>query len=382
VVITATFRTLYVFIVVEIGSRRILHHNATAHPTAEWTVQQLREALPGGHPYRERPPVLVARTQTDDRGVYRFLDLEPGSYLVRTVGKEYDEGSYVPTFARPTMRTNEAYTADVHLDRETDHVDIRPFAGRLFAVAGHAMASPPVTVTLVSDVGVQSVSADGNFEFPAAAPGPCELYATGRGMAGYQAITVERDRTDYRLTLGPLPELQLRLQDQQGQPIDANAVQILIRHVDLASTGAPQTMHASSTMAPGRWQLAVAPTQAYYAVSFSGGGRADGWNEVELAAGATGEFAFVLSPQPAALHGAVQEGDRPAAGVPLYLAADGLEPRMTRTNTAGRYEFYGLAPGHYRLLSRFDGADVAEGRGADVPEGRGQVIDLGLSKAQ
>jgi transposase InsO family protein len=52
VVITATFRTLYVFVVVEIGSRRILHHNVTAHPTAEWTLQQFREALPGHHPYR------------------------------------------------------------------------------------------------------------------------------------------------------------------------------------------------------------------------------------------------------------------------------------------------------------------------------------------
>src|SRR5262252_5333952 len=52
VVITAAFRTLYVFVVMEIGSRQILHHHATAHPTAEWTLQQSREALPGGHPYR------------------------------------------------------------------------------------------------------------------------------------------------------------------------------------------------------------------------------------------------------------------------------------------------------------------------------------------
>src|SRR5215471_17437801 len=52
VVFTATFRTLYVFLAVEIGSRQILHLNATAHPTAEWTLQQFREALPGDHPYR------------------------------------------------------------------------------------------------------------------------------------------------------------------------------------------------------------------------------------------------------------------------------------------------------------------------------------------
>jgi putative transposase len=52
VVVTATFRTLCVFVVRDLGTRRILHYNVTAHPTAEWTAQQFREALPGGHAYR------------------------------------------------------------------------------------------------------------------------------------------------------------------------------------------------------------------------------------------------------------------------------------------------------------------------------------------
>ena len=51
-VVTATFRVLYVFVVMEVGTRRIVHHNVTAHPTADWTLQQFREALPGDHPYR------------------------------------------------------------------------------------------------------------------------------------------------------------------------------------------------------------------------------------------------------------------------------------------------------------------------------------------
>src|SRR5262245_14753023 len=52
VAITATFRILYVFVVIEHASRRLLHVNVTAHPTAEWTLQQLREAVPSDHSYR------------------------------------------------------------------------------------------------------------------------------------------------------------------------------------------------------------------------------------------------------------------------------------------------------------------------------------------
>jgi putative transposase len=50
--VTASFRVLYVFVAMEIGSRCILHANVTAHPTAEWTIQQFREFLAYDHPYR------------------------------------------------------------------------------------------------------------------------------------------------------------------------------------------------------------------------------------------------------------------------------------------------------------------------------------------
>ena len=52
VVVTATFRTLYVLVMMELGTRKILHYNVTAHPTAEWTLQPFQEALPDDHPYR------------------------------------------------------------------------------------------------------------------------------------------------------------------------------------------------------------------------------------------------------------------------------------------------------------------------------------------
>jgi putative transposase len=52
VAVTATFRILYVFVMIEHASRRLLHVNVTAHPTAPWTMQQFREAIPADHPYR------------------------------------------------------------------------------------------------------------------------------------------------------------------------------------------------------------------------------------------------------------------------------------------------------------------------------------------
>jgi putative transposase len=43
---TIRFQVLYVFLVLAHDRRRILHFGVTAHPTAAWTAQQLREAFP------------------------------------------------------------------------------------------------------------------------------------------------------------------------------------------------------------------------------------------------------------------------------------------------------------------------------------------------
>jgi transposase InsO family protein len=43
---TVRFQILYVFVVLAHDRRCILHFGVTAHPTAEWTAQQVREAFP------------------------------------------------------------------------------------------------------------------------------------------------------------------------------------------------------------------------------------------------------------------------------------------------------------------------------------------------
>src|SRR5262247_2681345 len=52
VAVTASFRLLYVFVLIHHGSRRLVHFNVTAHPTAVWTLRQLREAIGFEQGYR------------------------------------------------------------------------------------------------------------------------------------------------------------------------------------------------------------------------------------------------------------------------------------------------------------------------------------------
>ena len=50
--ITVRFRILYVFVVLDVGTRRIVHWNVTEHPTADWTIQQCRTAITGETAHR------------------------------------------------------------------------------------------------------------------------------------------------------------------------------------------------------------------------------------------------------------------------------------------------------------------------------------------
>lgn len=52
VTVTASFRLIYVFVVLDISTRRLVHWNVTEHPTAEWTIQQFRAVVTGDEPYR------------------------------------------------------------------------------------------------------------------------------------------------------------------------------------------------------------------------------------------------------------------------------------------------------------------------------------------
>ena len=71
VVVTATFRVIYLFVVLEVGTRRIVQWNVTAHPTAEWTGQQFRMIVSGDEGHRF---VIHDRDAIYSDGVDRTLE--------------------------------------------------------------------------------------------------------------------------------------------------------------------------------------------------------------------------------------------------------------------------------------------------------------------
>ena len=75
VVPTVTFGIVYVFFVLNLDRRRVLHFNATRHPTAVWTAQQVVEAcafdLPGRYLIRDNDKIYGAyfRNRVDGLGL-------------------------------------------------------------------------------------------------------------------------------------------------------------------------------------------------------------------------------------------------------------------------------------------------------------------------
>jgi transposase InsO family protein len=93
---TIRFQVLYVFLVLAHDWRRILHSNVTAHPTAEWTGQQLREAFPFAqlprYLLRDRDKIFgnEFRKQVRDMGISEVLSAPRSpwqrAYVERVIG--------------------------------------------------------------------------------------------------------------------------------------------------------------------------------------------------------------------------------------------------------------------------------------------------------
>ncbi|MBS1859419.1 MAG: carboxypeptidase regulatory-like domain-containing protein [Acidobacteria bacterium] len=357
-----------------------------------------------------RPPRVAAKVATDDRGYFRIWGLEPGSYLVRTAGRRYEDGDYLPTFYRDTVRVDEAGPVQVALDDDTPDVRVRPVPGKLHNITGIVMPCFPgqtVTLTLVSDMGRETITTGSAFGFNSKPPGNYELYAEAPperrlpACGAYVPFALdERDATSVNVALVRMADLAITFEGIAG--IDPNRVPIQVRRKDLAGESEPQALrvvNGAAALNPGRYELRLVPSPAYVAVDFRGprlerpeSGRADGW--VEILVRGPGATRWALSDKPGAIHGIVTgSGHDPVPGAPVLLEPwDPVhnqragELRTVRADAQGRYQIYGLAPGNYRILSTLDVESPEPGefaalspRAIQVETGRDQQMDLDLS---
>ena len=326
-----------------------------------------------------RPPQAVARAISDDSGHFRISGLPPGRYVVRSGGKQYDDEKYVPTFARETQVLDQAIPVNVELDQQVEHADVRPLEGQLFTLRINVATVPPgvqpVTITLASDLGRETVQAASHTFGPLPA-GRYEVFSQAPldGRPGvqedYQRITVNRN-DGFNMATRETVDTQINF---SGAPSDPGNVRVLARRNDMAGPGATEILSLDNNrrvrLARGPWQLAIQPNPAFYVSGFSGqpsqaasSPHAEGWNDAVVGFG--GSVTFTLSSNPGSVHGTVKSSGQAVVGAPVFLEPSDLDPAKrlsesfaTRTDIHGQYSFIGLAPANYRLLASFDYSTV------------------------
>jgi putative transposase len=126
---TIRFQVLYVFLVLAHDRRRVLHFNVTAHPTAEWTAQQLREAFPFDqvprYLLRDRDQIFgdTFRAQVKDMQIKEVLSAPRSpwqrAYVERVIGSIRREClDHVIVFGESSLRrTLSSYFSYYHQTR-------------------------------------------------------------------------------------------------------------------------------------------------------------------------------------------------------------------------------------------------------------------------
>ncbi len=235
------------------------------------------------------PPQIAARSKSNDRGAYRILGLEPGTYFVRTAAALSEDGYYIPTFARETLTVDNARPVQLEVEQQAGNVDVRPLKGRLVTISGTVTAEMPnvpdppvvpVTVTLATDTGRQSVTTAGPFQFPAILPGPFEIYAEGPAddnpivsFQGAHILASARGDTVQGLRLSSMGNVRFLFRGAPARALETGSMRLLARRNDLAGYGpVVRLMPGRDRLAlrPGVWEVMLLPPRGYYVSGFSG----------------------------------------------------------------------------------------------------------------
>lgn len=321
-----------------------------------------------------RPLKAIGKALTDERGVFRFGALTPGSYVVRTVSVQTTDGmSYLSSFYPEGTEMRLARPVPVELERTWPGVDFPAVPGKLYRVQGRVQQPFPGvsnSIELISDSGRDKSSVDGggNFAFDHVSPGNYELFTDGHYKdvyyAAWQQVTVDHD-TDVNALLVQCNGVTL-----SARQLKLTEIKVTMRRHDLDKDGPELFVKppAMQEIPPGNWEILVTAADSYVRDVTVSGKRvqarskdsADGWSMTRI-----GHFynpvVINTSTSVGSITGrVVDKPNEPAPYAPVYLETLDLEPpdpaliREARTGPDGSFEFHGLPPAKYRIISTFE----------------------------
>jgi len=351
--------------------------------------------------------VIAGGDLTDDRGVYRIFDLDPGEYYVRATalsaswlnsleGSEFattdDAGlardapdGYAPTYYPGAVRLTAARRITVAESQEVDRVDFAvarvPFTSVSGVVVAPSAANPAgseVTLTPADGVGVVAGGAhsaraepDGRFALRNVPQGQYVLTATGSTATGdaafgQQVVTLRGDRMDeLSVVLRPGVEVSgtLRFEGADPQWHDIVNLRVTTRMVDATQVRRDHQLMIDGDhrfrfrgLPPGQRVFGVAgmgENRVLESISLQGRDITDQPIELSGQSRITG-LEVILTDQVSSLRGAVRAAADGAAVVVLAFSTDpdlwfpdSRHVVTGRPAQNGRFSFRGIPPGDY-----------------------------------
>ncbi len=266
------------------------------------------------------------------------------------------------------------------VDEEATYADLRPVPGGLLLYFGGGVNCPPpalATVTLSSETERKAtqVPCGSSYRFEGLAPAQYEVFAETRdGLAGFTEKFVDRDDDRGSVDLARRPNVNVEVRGADSHSRANIRITLMGHRQDLSDIGKDQPIETpDTTLAPGHWLMSavVGPTQ--YVESITGPNIArerrvtqppDAFDVIIYAR--TTQIVVTVSDHAGEFEGTVSNSDsKPIPGAPVFLwpvtdsarrSIGGWKQSLTDVN--GHYQFGGLPPGDYRLLSTFDISEV------------------------
>jgi hypothetical protein len=326
------------------------------------------------------------RTDTDDRGEYRFRGLAAGKYYIGVEPKAHGWDSVDHSGSAGPMETSvptgypgvtdiaAAAPIEVSMGRHVTGIDVNLLRSRVFRVSGRLVNAPAAVRLIVQlfdakNAGMRDYTlrtstkdAAGHFEFRGVPPGSYELIVGDQqSLQGRTSVVVSAsDLEDIRVPLSPGAEIKFRIVTEGAGKPDVSGLRFALMTNGRGQFG-PRSWETDKLTArnvpPDHYVLRFGglPREAY--VKSARAGETDVLADGLTVTGAgTIEIAIALALDGGAVQGVVRDkNQQPVPGATILLAPDRRSRadlfKSTTSDQNGHYEFAAIAPGNYKLFA-------------------------------